>query len=294
LQNVGSGYFEGEKMEIDNSRANAFRKCPYLYYEQYERDGTGLELNPKTDGEYSPMELGTRIHEMLEEHYKFVQGEEIIVYPEHTNAALELEAQMILAAYKNHYPQEVFEIVDVERVFKVQIPGTLHIYTGKIDLLVRDRETSALSIIDHKTEKRGAKSNLPQKWAARDQASLYLWAAEAVYERPIANFVVNVLTRPSEKGQVAPSFPERQKLERTSTQIELAVRDLVYVADQIEAMRRSYGDKPWPANREECYTYYPCEFYTPHLFGWSDEIKAHKYHPKKEYLNLAGIPIIQP
>ena len=305
-------------MNIDNSRANAFRTCPWMYYEQFERNGTGVERNEVTDG-YTPLELGSRVHELLEVKYKIQQGQVAPDYAPSANEALEREAQWILQAYNAHYPNDRWEVLDVERTFRIALPKYCnqcyslaakyedswycpncgcylghndvdHHVIGKMDMLYRDLNDGRLYIVDHKTEKRGAKSNLPQKWASRDQASIYLWAAARLYKEQVAHFVVNILTRPSEAGKVGPSFPERQKLERTPMQIETAIRDLVIVADDIERYRRIFGDGPWPANREECYGWGTCPYYQLHTFGEDVElILKHKFSPKKEYLNLVNI-----
>jgi PD-(D/E)XK nuclease superfamily len=308
-------------MNIDNSRANAFRTCPWMYYEQFERNGTGVEQIKKADGGYSPLELGSRVHELLEVKYKLQQNQPAPDNAPPANGSLESEAQWILQAYNAYYPNDNWDILDVERTFKIALPNFCpkcyssdcletgdddelcrclncncmylnhrHTAIGKMDVFYRDLVDGNLYIMDHKTEKRGAKSNLPQKWASRDQASLYLWAAERLYKEPVSNFVVNVLTRPSEAGKVGPSFPERQKLERTPIQIQTAIRDLVIVADDIQRYKRIFGDGPWPANREQCYGWGTCEYYQLHTFGPDvDLILQHKFAPKKEYLNLVNI-----
>lgn len=279
-------------MEIDNSGANEFRTCPLLYYETRLAEGSGLELKPKL-GEVAPMDLGSRVHELQEEYYNELRGTSIPPYLPSSNGALELEAQMIMAAYKAKYPIAQFEIVDVERTFKVALPNSRHIYIGKIDVVFR--ENGQLNIMDHKTERRRSNSNHPKKWAARDQASLYLWAASKIYQEPIANFYVNVLKRPSDKLQEGPIFPERQRLERTPEQIEIAVRDLVFIADEIERYKSIFSNSLWPANREACSSGYgECDFYMPHTYGWSQEILEQKYQPKTPYLKLGDVPIIQP
>ena len=303
-------------MEIDNSAANDMRECPWLYYEKYVK---GIEKKPAGDETYGPMELGARVHELLEMHY-CPDGKR---YEPSTNVALEDEAQWILECYRARYPVEDFEVVDVERSFKVALPDYCpqcyqqdfypsethenfiycnycdgppfsigrHIYTGKIDLLYK--QDGKLYIMDHKTQKRGAKSNTPSKWAAKDQGTLYLWAAEKIYGQEIDRFVVNILTRPSPKGREGPSFPDRMPIERTDIQVETALRDLVLVADTIEHYKKVFGDKPWPAHRENCEAWGQCEFYVPHLYGWSDAIRQAKFREKKPYLELAGVPIIQ-
>jgi len=312
--------------EIDNSSAAQFRECPWKFYECNLRNGTGIEPIPPPGEGYSPLEFGARMHERLEEYYSNER-----LYPPHANEILETESELMIQAYKARYPDEHLDIVDVERTFKVQLPRLCphcyqgivrlqkealsgaplpycdacsdwvtinyenHILVGKTDLVIRNAE-GKLDIWDHKTEKRGAKSNLPQKWGARDQASLYLWAAERLYPgEEIGNFYVNVLTRQSDKGQVGPSFPaERQKLERNVRAIEIAIRDIVIVADEIERYKRIFKDGEWPSNREQCYTFYPCEFYQVHRYGEDPSlIIEHKFRPKQEYLKLEGLPIIQ-
>jgi len=311
---------------IDNSAANEFRTCPLLYFENREAEGTGLE--PKSQvNEVTPLALGSRIHENLEEYYQELKGTPIALYPESPNGALENEAQIIMTAYKAKYPMEDFHVRDVERTFKVQLPAycphcytkyngplienfvfnahcqscnkgfpaRFHIYTGKIDVVFRDRD-GILNIMDHKSEKRQSRSNHPMKWAARDQASLYLWAASKIYPgEEIGNFYVNILKRPSEKLQEGPIFPDRQRLERTAEQIEIAVRDLVFIADEIERYKAIFKDQLWPSNREECSQgFYNCDYYLPHTFGWDPIIREQKFQVKTPYLQLEGIEVLRP
>lgn len=316
-------------MEIDNSAANEFRACPLMYFEGRLAQGTGLEPKAQVN-EVTSLDIGTRVHQLLECHYKEMAGYDGGAYAAPENELLEIEAQMIFEVYKAKYPVEDFDIVDVERSFRVQLPDlcpscyTLefvgrsehedvwpnivycklcdeyfktgrHVYPGKIDLTFRNRENGLLNIMDHKTEKRQSRSNSPQKWAVRDQASLYLWAAAAIYKEPIERFTVNILKRPSPKFNEPPTFPDRQKLERTKEQIETAVRDICFIADDIKRYMRIFGDKQWPSNREVCDNFYgQCDYYLPHTYGWSQDILENKFQPKTPYLELAGVPILQP
>lgn len=273
-------------MNLDNSAANLFRMCPWAYYESYERNGTGIELKPnllKTEP-YTPMQFGTRMHELMHERYAKIAGKPIAAYPASPIELLELEAMMVMAGYENKYANERLDILDVERTICVPLNAD-HNFIGKMDLVYL--EDGKVNILDHKFQTRSAKSNVPQKWAARDQATLYLWAAYELYGLPVGNFYVNAVTRPSEKGLVPPTYPDRQKLERTPTQISQAVRDLIYVADQITYMREKFGTEPWPANRENCYGWGPCEFYQMHT--WGEDVSViinEKYQPKTPYLEV--------
>jgi hypothetical protein len=261
-----------------------------LYFEAYERNGKGIELKPFPDKEgYSPLQFGTRGHELMEERYKEMQGNPREPYPSSPIELLELEAQMVMAGYYNKYAHESMNIIDVEKSVCVPLNAD-HSFIGKMDLVYQreDMDAKVYDILDHKFQSRSAKSNLPQKWAARDQATLYLWAAEQIYGVEIGNFIVNAVTRPSEKGLVPPSYPDRQKLERTEEQKRLAVRDIIYIADQISELRAKYGTKEsWPASRENCYTWGQCEFYAIHTWGTdADVIINEKYQPKTPYLFL--------
>ena len=271
-------------MNIDNSRANLFRMCPWAYYEAYERNGTGIEIKPLPEKEgYSAMQFGARGHELMHERYAAMKGAPIKAYTPSPIEMLELEAIMVMAGYENKYTDEHLEILDVERTIRVPLNAS-HNFIGKMDLV--HLESKLVDIIDHKFQTRTAKSNLPQKWAARDQATLYLWAAYELYNRPVGNFYVNAVTRPSPGGLVPPTYPERQKLERTPEQIRLAVRDLIYIADQIDRMKAEYGNEPWPANRENCYSWGQCEFYLLHTYGVDEGVIATKYRPKTPYLDI--------
>jgi hypothetical protein len=275
-------------MNIDNSAANAFRDCPTLYYNEYVRNQTGLQHIKYPGEEYNSLQLGDREHQLLQEHYSKKS-----IYPPSPIEPLELEAQLIFEAYKVYYPEEPFKVVDIENTFCIPLPNSHHFYTGKIDLTVIPEDSVnlphyELDIYDHKTQTRSSKMNSPQKWAMRNQATLYLWAASKLYpENTIRSFWVNALTRPSEKMVKGPSFVEgRQKLERTDEQIKYALRDITLIADQIEMYQEKFGDKePWPRNQENCIKWGQCEFYQPCLYGWDGEVQQ-KYEPKTPYLHI--------
>ena len=274
-------------MDLDNSAANAWRVCPIYYYNSYCKNGKGIELKATPGKEtYTPIQFGTRGHELMHERYAAMAGKPIEAFPASENETLELEAMMVMAGYENKYATERLEIIDVERTITVPLNAD-HNFIGKMDVTYyREDGSRVIDIMDHKFQARSAKSNDPQKWAARDQATLYLWAAEKLYGTEIGNFFVNQVTRPSEKGLVPPTYPDRQKLERTERQKQMAVRDLIYVADQICEMQVKFGDREeWPANRENCKTWGLCEFYVPDTYGWSAAVEL-KYQPKTPYLFL--------
>jgi len=313
-------------MQIDNSAANMFRMCPWAYYEAYLRNGNGVQPIPIKGESYGPLELGGRVHELQEFHYKglgILQGKpwELPKYNLPENEKLEDEARWMMDAYIAAHPNDNWEIIDVERTFRVQLPSNCpkcggeghekmssyrklvcdncgemfvtHIYCGKIDLFIRDRADGKYWIIDHKTEKRGSKSHIPQKLAVSDQGSLYLWAAKKVYPQ-VDGMKYNILTRPSTAGREGPSFPERYQIERGEHEIDVAVRDITIIADHITDYTARFHDGEWPANREECYGWGYCDYYLLHRYGEDPtEILKHKFQAREEYLALDGVEVIK-
>lgn len=268
-------------MVIDNSMANAFRKCPRLYQWRYERS---LERDWSAKLAVRPLDFGNRVHQLLEEHYRTLKGDPIPPYPESDNAALEMEAQALFARYLNAYPVEPFSVLDVERTFKVPLDS--HTYVGKFDVIGRENDTGALFVMDHKTEKRTSPRNRPEAWAARSQASLYLWAAWMLHREMPRHLLLNVLRRQSDKGQVGPEFPPRQTVQRTWDQINLALRDLTIIADCIEDYRINFEDAPWPMHTENCMDgNFQCDYYQLCHYGESEEILA-QFVPTTPYLDL--------
>jgi len=305
-------------MIIDNSQLKEYQTCPFFWYEKRlsgRLDGAGVELNWLKKGA-NASEFGKRMHELQEEHYRELQGNPIPPYPEYPLEPVELEAQLTMAAYRNHYPVEPFTVVDVEKTFRVPLAASCdcnlplvqpnhderelficpacgkparHTYVGKFDVILRDPETGMLSIMDHKTEKRRSQSNNPKAWASRTQGTLYLWAAQQIYGEEFRDLIVNVLTRQSEKGQEPPSFPERQRIQRTPEQMDLAVKGLVRIADEIELRKTTFTEEDWAAvaNRNNCMQgNWECEFRFVHLEGWTDEILRNDYRKTEVYLDL--------
>ena len=269
-------------MLVDNSQFKAFQTCCYLWYEKHIK---GIEVDWTKRG-VTAADFGTRCHQILEEHYLELKGTPREPYPEYPHEPTELEAQATMAAYRNHYPLDLFRVLDVEKTFRIPL-GNRHEYTGKFDVILRDNETGLLSVMDHKTEKRQSHSNNPKAWAARTQGTLYLWAAEQIYGEEFRDLIVNVIRRQSDKGQIGPEF-SRQRIQRSREQMELAVQGLIRVADQMEEMKATYTERDWAAaaNRNACMVgNFECDFYFPHLEGWSDDL-LRQYRPTVPYLDL--------
>lgn len=269
-------------MRIDNSKAKLWAFCPLAYQERYVN---GLERDWSKVGTPGSMGFGSRIHQLLEQHFKAMKGESFELPPTTLGPEYEAEAQALIAGYKSFYPAESFEVVEVERYFEVDLPGSAHRYNGKFDLVVREKESEMLCILDHKSERRNSKDNHPEAWAAREQASRYLWAAEQIYQEPIRYLILDVLTRQSPKGQEPPMF-RRDYIERDSKQKEVSIKTLIWIADQIERMDREFGSEEWPRFSDHCKDdWKKCDFYLLHMLG-KDEGTLSQFKAAEEYLDL--------
>lgn len=276
-------------MKIDNSRAKLWWTCPLAYRERYVNN-----IEPR-DRNSDALEFGTRMHQLLELRHLVLRGDERCpVYLPH--ATLEAEAQLTLAAYESHYPEEPFDVVDVEKYFEVRLPCKgcphdwglerlcdCHIYCGEFDAIVRMRDSGRLWLLETKTERRGGKDNLPEAWQQKSQVGLYLWAAEQVYGQEFEGILLNVITRQSPKGQERPSF-RRDSLVRSPGQQREAVRNIVWIADQIE---RNQTEQYWPTNRNQCVNPmgWRCDYYALHSTEErSEELVQIKYKEAEKYL----------
>ena len=253
-----------DRLKISYSAAELFRRCPALWAERYIAKLVKSGDVPKRD-------FGARFHKLLENFYaKSVQDTLDIPL---TDIRLEAECQGMLEAYRAHYREEPFEVIDVEKWFELPLPNSTHTLTGKIDMVVRDKATRELRVFETKTQDRNSTSNTPDKVAVTDQIALYLWAAERVYGESFGSVLYNVCVRQSEKGQVGPSF-WRDNLERDAAQREKAIADITWVASNIEIAQADFGEDTmaWPFNRSQCvFGRTRCDFYLVHLLGKSAE-----------------------
>lgn len=273
-------------MKIDNSQANAFWFCPQKWQEVNQ---VGIQKKPSGDAR----DFGKAIHERLKKHFLSMAGVGY-EYPPDGSPEVSNEADEMLAAYVSHYPVEDFDVVEVERYFEVPLPpspvsGEIHTYCGKRDGVVRDRNTGRIRLLEHKSETRNSRNNLPAVWAARAQVSLYLYAGQLDYGEAFDDIILDVLTRRSPAGRISPVF-RRDNLQRSARQIELALQDITYVADQITMLQEKYGTSPWPRHTENCCKMgFNCDFYLKHITmeGQHDLVTIEKYYvPTERYLDL--------
>lgn len=298
-------------MKIDNSAFSMYMFCPSKFYERYEyvlpvqsqgsgsqREGdvgaalpiggapaAGIEpINSNRAG----LDFGTRFHQLYEEHSRGlmagpprvdtndVAGEGRI----QESSEIEDEVQAVWAAYLAHYPTEPFEILSCEQTREIPIPGTGHSLVVKLDRAVRFGD-GTIGPMDLKTEST-AGYNTRESWAGRTQASLYLWALQELYPREqVSRLVVDIVTRGNSKR--GPTFTRLDDIARPPEALDDAIRNVVYVCDQIESHRRSGW---WPRNMNVCKDGWKvCEYYPLHVYG-KTEANLSLYKPAEPYLDV--------
>lgn len=287
----------------------AFNFCGRRWEERY-----GNNLEPR--GDRPALDFGTRMHQLLEVRHRGSMQLEVLPmvadFPPLPDIGLESEAQLTFAAYEAHYPTEPFDVVSVEEYFEVPVgrckncafwgekgkwearepcechynsPSYNHTYCGEFDAIVRMRESGRLRLFETKTEARNSKANLPASWQQKTQVSLYLFAAQQIYGEEFEGILLNVITRQSPAGREPPIF-RRDLLERTRGQQTEAIKNLVWIADNIEACKKADF---FPANRNECIGRYgfSCEYLFLHQNEGrpTEELIQLKFQTAKEYLS---------
>ena len=175
------------------SRLNSFYNCPYEWFLHY------IQCNKSENGFFG--EYGSFIHEILE---KYANGELSLFelnqyYEERFNEAIPHDAPPnkyvdIRQSYFDkglEYLNNIdlildnYDVLGVEKKVEFQIAG--RDFVGYIDLLVRDKITGELIIIDHKSAsikilKNGNISKTDQKHFLEFKRQLYLYSIAVIKE----------------------------------------------------------------------------------------------------------------
>ena len=177
---------------VSYSELSTYRSCPLKHLLAYKERWT----KPPEEG--SPLSKGTLWHAVMEIHYLGIQAfqrgniktrEELhewvaqrlalLLWDQDTGEQSELQ-QLILWMYQGHLERygidEQWEILGVETKIQQRLPGpdgpSPYILKGKLDLVVRDRATGKIWVVDHKS---GANLPVEEDLDMNDQFGLYLW-----------------------------------------------------------------------------------------------------------------------
>lgn len=150
--------------KISNSEATDAATCERLYYNAYIRGGQGLAPK-KLRG---PLAIGGVGHEALEIYFK--ARKDGVSHPEAVNKSIQhmtkmvadldnciydleaiLKARICVDRYFQHYGDHPnWTILRVEELYEMQIPNQPFSIPMRLDLLVHDKSTGKILLVDHK------------------------------------------------------------------------------------------------------------------------------------------------
>ncbi len=196
------------------SRLRVFRSCNRAHFYRYT---LGIRTPSST-----PMEFGTRVHAALEAWYRAWQGWAANGTDDsRLTAALAaiddcgadpvdaIKLRALIVAYHARWGGEDWEVIAVEQEFRYWL-GDVEI-GGKIDAIIRERATSRVFVVEHKTSTADTSPGAPY-WARLSidtQVSVYLDAGAAL-DLEFAGCIYDVLKRPLHDLKLA-TPPDRQK-----------------------------------------------------------------------------------
>lgn len=176
---------------VSYSELSTYRSCPLKHLLAYK------ERWSKPPEEGSPLSKGTLWHSVLEIHYLGIQsvqrGERteeeakdwiaaelsLLLWDQKTGQQSELQS-LVWWMYQGYVDMYSFdsgwEILGVEVKFQQRLHGpdgpSPFILKGKLDLVVRDRKTRKIWVVDHKS---GANLPVEEDLDMNDQFGLYIW-----------------------------------------------------------------------------------------------------------------------
>lgn len=182
-----------DSMTWSFSRLNSFYNCPYEFFLHY------IECNKSENGAFG--EYGSFMHKILE---KYAKGELSLFelnqyYEENFNDKIphDFPPNKYVDIRQSYYDKGIeylnnidlcldqYEILGVEKEVKFKIGDKD--FVGYIDLLVRDKDTSEIIIIDHKSKslkllKNGNISKSDEEYFLEFKRQLYLYSIPVIQE----------------------------------------------------------------------------------------------------------------
>lgn len=211
-----------------NSRLRVLRDCLRRHYYQYV-------LNVRTPSSWQ-MDFGTTFHAALEayfiawrsnpSHVRVVDGVEIderledallTIDSSRFSAFDRAKLRALVVAYHVRWGSEPWDVLGVECEFRYELPDDRDeeqdapVVGGKIDAIVRNRETGLVYVLEHKTTGTDATPGSAY-WAKLEldsQISIYIDGA-AVLGHEIAGCIYDVVRRPEHEQLQATPLDKRQ------------------------------------------------------------------------------------
>lgn len=192
----------------------------------------------------------------------------------------------LLAGYQKQWlPQDAkrWDVIEAEGAFDVELPNGWR-YRGKTDLVVRDKKTKAVKLVEHKTTSRldaGYVAKLPLD----NQILGYIWAKNQE-KLGIKEVVYNVTRKPSirlKQSETLEGFGKRlveEYLLNTSTYYyretlvfskEMVAKFKDELHKFVQEIDRCEDEKFYYQNTTQCTQYGPCPFMALCAQGVNDE-----------------------
>ena len=135
------------------------------------------------------------LDEALEAVDQFFDDESIELEEESQRATLIRRTRSMMSSWAGSHGFKDFrryEILGIEKYVEVPVPGLpSFVFTGRLDLLVRDRETKLVSILDSKTS--GYSITLTADGVLYgDQATAYVWLGSELLGERISSFIPDI------------------------------------------------------------------------------------------------------
>lgn len=277
---------------ISFSEINEYRKCPLSHHITY------VERWSKPPEEGSPLYTGTLYHSVMESHYGVIKAWQDAnptkrKYPSELHDAtreaayahlnvdsadqteVESLVQWMYDGYVEQYGlDEDWEILAIEYQLAELLPDpetgedSPYVIKAKLDLIVRDRKTKKIWVVDHKSGK-----NLPQydDLDLNDQFGLYTWLLR-VRGLPVTGALHNanrtqrnLADFPDYEGKSKPQLLEarlrRSPMNRTDEELKSIARDAWAVA--VNMYPEDSGYVPLPMYSSPM----------PNMFGYNRDFK---------------------
>ena len=197
-------------MARTQSQIQAFQDCQKFFYWKNR-----AKLVP--NGAAAEQNLGTAVHKALEVWMTTEDWAKVLVAYHGYKASLgENDFVMglsMLEGYKKKWgrPSEKYEVIKVEKEFEITFDGDVEPFRGKIDVILKNRETGETELWDHKTVTSYTPEYIIRRWMDLQLHAYYIGATEGL-GIPIHRFVYDVLVKPGvrrKKGETVGEYSER-------------------------------------------------------------------------------------
>lgn len=199
-----------ELIALTYSQLRKFQACPRAYLHTY------IEGIEPTGPKAMPLTVGSAFHAALEARYKALKDEGRYITRDEALAVVDKafakqdkgnidvmvhwhRTRAMVSAYLKVYPDEAFEVVDVEREFQVEVvnpatgaPSRTYVMAGKVDGVVR--LNGSYWLLEHKTTSLIDVAYIEKLWTDF-QIHLYAHFMERELGAPVVGVLYNVVQK---------------------------------------------------------------------------------------------------